>query len=70
VQLAFPGWIGPQSAFCAASRMPAASVTSAKFRTHGFDDGLDLARMDAPHAQEAELLARAAGIVAYDMTDR
>ena len=33
---------------------------------HGFDDGHDLVRVDAPHAQVAELAAGAAGVVADD----
>ena len=34
-----------------------------KIRLHGFDNGADLARVDAPHAQEAEVAPRLGSVV-------
>src|SRR5512139_890725 len=41
------------------------SLNFGKVGPHRLDDGDDLVRVDAPHAQVAELVPRAAGIVAY-----
>jgi hypothetical protein len=59
--------IGPQWEFCAASRMPAASVTSAKSGRMASTIGWIWRGMDAPHAQEAELAAGAARVLAHNV---
>ena len=66
MQFALPCESAPRRRSGRRVRISAAAVDFGEIGAHCLDDGLDLARVDAPHAQEAELLPGAAGIVADD----